>query len=160
VPDAAYQNALARRAALVKELERIDTFLSLYKEFDVVGDSALLPSPVKASAASTNDAPRAPRGTGAKMLDLAEEAIREAGRPMLRPDLLKAIEERGLTVGGKDPGATLASALWRDRDRFISLKGHGYWIKAQPYEPANYNPALESVIGVTDEAEPSDLDKG
>jgi len=144
----------------VKELERIDTFLSLYKEFDVVGDSAPLPSPGRAPAASTNDIQRAARGTGAKMLDLAEEAIREAGRPMLRLDLLKAIEERGLKVGGKDPGATLASGLWRDRQRFVSIKGHGYWLKTQPYEPASYDPALESVIGVPDEAEPSDLDRG
>jgi hypothetical protein len=157
VPDAAYQNALSRRAALVKELERIDTFLSLYKEFDVVGNSAPLPSRVEPPPASTNDVQRAARGTGAKMLDLAEEAIREAGRPMLRPDLLRAIEERGLKVGGKDPGATLASALWRDRDRFISLKGHGYWIKSQRYEPAQYNPNM-SLFGGPTEDEPSEQD--
>jgi hypothetical protein len=145
--DAAYQNALARRAALTREIERVDAFLGMYREFSaIVSDKAAI------SEADERVAPeeRAARGTGAKMLDLAEDAITAQSRPLTRVELLKAIEDRGLKVGGKDPGATLASALWRDKDRFVNIKTHGYWLKAKPYEAASYYPEDEELYGVTD----------
>jgi hypothetical protein len=64
--------------------------------------------------------------------------IRAAGRPLTRSDLVKGLEERGLTLDSKDKPRYVGTILWRLRDQFENLEGHGYWLKGEPYAPANY----------------------
>lgn len=147
--DDAYRNALARRGELVKEIERINSFIEMYREFSG--------SPIKGAIDTET---RAERGVGAKIGDVAHAIITAAGRPVPRPELLMSIEATGLKIGGKDPAATLASALWRDKDRFVSIKNYGYWLKERPYHHAHYDPQVESIMGVTENANPLETDDG
>jgi hypothetical protein len=146
--DDAYRNALARRSELTKEIERIDSFIEMYREFSG--------SPTKA----VDTEARAERGAGAKIGDVAHAIISAAGRPVPRPELLMSIEATGLKIGGKDPAATLASALWRDKERFVSIKNYGYWLKEKPYPHALYDPWIGSIAGVTDDTNPVETDAG
>lgn len=155
--DVAYKNALNRRDAIMgerdkldREIDRINNFLDLYREFGGEIDVT--------NASATNDASsegRAPRGSGARMLDAAEAILRERQDPMPRADLLNAVESAGVVIGGKDPAATLASALWRDKDRFVNIKGRGYWLRDRIYSDAHYYPDLEEMLEVTDGNEPN-----
>jgi hypothetical protein len=143
VTDAAYKNAMAKRDALVRELERVDMFLELYKEFAPTNYD-------DSGAASISVEPTKRGNVTARIVDAAESVIRAAGKPVSRADILKALEDQGIPVGGKDPGATLASALWRDRERFVSIKGYGYWLRQVSYADAFYDPKIEEVMGVTE----------
>ncbi|MGD0634933.1 MAG: hypothetical protein ABSA13_11750 [Beijerinckiaceae bacterium] len=152
--DEAYKNALAKRSVLAREIERIDTFLELYREFG--GSPMEEYSSSKTSSEHRDDisgvsSDRAPKGATAKITEAAEQVILAAQRPRPRADLLKEIEARGIVIGGKDPAATLSSALWRERDRFVNIKGFGYWLKHLKYDPAFYDPELEELMGTTEE---------
>lgn len=135
--DAAFRNALAKRDQLKRELERIEAFLNMYHEF--AGDELV----ARNADAPPNDQaqkPKMQRASSSAMLDAAEFVLGSEGKPMDRHSLLKAVNEQGISVGGAKPDATLASALWRDKERFINLKGHGYWLRQAAYEPAGYDP--------------------
>ncbi len=147
--DAAFKNALARRDSLIRELERIDTFLELYREFS--GQTSNVPPDMESRAA---------RGSTARIADASEEIISLMGRPVPRPELLKALENAGVPIGGKDPAATLASALWREKERFISLRSHGYWLKPKPYPAADYDPQREQISRYFEEPGPSEEPHG
>lgn len=152
--DEAYKNALSKRSALVREIERVDTFLELYREFG--GHTAEVDASSKTSFehhgdTSSGSTDRAPKGASAKITEAAEQSILAAQKPISRMDLLKAIDARGVVIGGKDPAATLSSAIWRERDRFVSIKGFGYWLKHLKYDPAFYDPELEELMGTTEE---------
>ena len=71
----------------------------------------------------------------------AREAILEAGRPLQRAPLLAALEKGGLQLGGKNKARNLGTIMWRVRDRFVSIEGHGYWPKDLPYPAVGYSPA-------------------
>jgi hypothetical protein len=68
-----------------------------------------------------------------------KELILERGLPIARNDLFEALESRGIIIRGADPKVVLGTMLWRTED-IIRLRGHGYWLKNRPFEPAGYNP--------------------
>ncbi|PVB59528.1 hypothetical protein DCO57_21865 [Labrenzia sp. 011] len=74
-------------------------------------------------------------------------AIKNAKRPLQRIELLNAIKELGVDVGGKDPAATLATVVWRDKNKFVNLKGFGYWLVSEPFAPAHYDPSSNDTKG-------------
>jgi hypothetical protein len=41
---------------------------------------------------------------------------------------------------GDDKPRYIGTIMWRHKDRFVNLKGHGYWVADEPYEPAGYDP--------------------
>jgi hypothetical protein len=75
--------------------------------------------------------------------DVGREAktfIYERARPVPRSDLYKELIKRGLVINGKDPEMVLSTMMWRMKDDFVRLPGHGYWIKKLPWKPAKYEP--------------------
>jgi len=67
-----------------------------------------------------------------------KQIINELKRPVLREDLFNALAERGIVIHGKDPQMVLSTMMWRMPQDFIRLAGHGYWLRALPWAPANY----------------------
>lgn len=159
--DAAYQNALQRRANLLKELERLNIFISVYEEMtqpwgqnasaDSLDQNAnnlptdpqevVLEAP--AGAAGVSESPRK-RATGnPKPRDVVEEVkaiLARRGHPMTRRQLLAELNVRGMVIQGRNPMKVLGTNLWRAGDELVSLEGHGYWFKDQQYHPAGYYP--------------------
>jgi hypothetical protein len=65
---------------------------------------------------------------------LAEEVLREARRPLHGHEILKRLEARGRTVGGRNPLNTLFGILSRERDRFVNIGGNVWQLAARPDE--------------------------
>ena len=47
---------------------------------------------------------------------------------MMRGELADAIEAGGVKMPSKDKPRYLGTVLWRERERFVNLEGHGYWL--------------------------------
>ncbi|WOJ88876.1 hypothetical protein RZS28_13805 [Methylocapsa polymorpha] len=65
-----------------------------------------------------------------KVATLVREILEERGRPMMRADLYKALQSRGIQIYGNDPEMVLSTMLWRVGEEFKigRLKSGGYWL--------------------------------
>lgn len=88
---------------------------------------------------------------GAKMVDVAISAIRDAGKPLPIGDLLDAVLEAGFAVGGVDQKSNLAGYLSRD-PRVASLGRNIGWDivyneELSDSEDANSSSEFEDLLG-------------
>lgn len=162
--DAAYENAVKRREALENEMKslsertnavrselaRVERFMADWKVFSGAVDFESVASSQPATAMPT---PRMrPKNPPKEEVgDRAAELIRAVGRPLSRPELFDRLKGAGVILHGKDPAVVLSTMLWRMKDRFVTLPGYGYWLRSQPYAPADYDPTqrdLEDLLGV------------
>lgn len=126
----AVKNAKKRRDELVKELEKIDQFLLLYEEFstDNTGDSPDKTNRFSNSLSKT-DRPSVEK-EATKPADIAASArdiLLQAGHPLNRGELAKALEEAGLVLGASDKAKYVGTIMWRHRDLYRQIEGQGYW---------------------------------
>ena len=103
--------------------------------------------------------PRQPRNS--KKEDVAATArriIAAEGKPINRTNLLTLLINEGLVIGGGAPETVLSTMLWRTKDTHgvIHLRNVGYWLKEQAYAPAMYDPQLDELMGVEDDAPEDD----
>jgi hypothetical protein len=73
----------------------------------------------------------------------AREIITVTKRPVPRNELFTLLGLRGINIVGKDPEMVLSTMMWRMKDDFVRLAGHGYWLKELPWQPAKYEPGIE-----------------
>lgn len=137
--DRAYQNALRRRVELQKALSEVDEFIRLWRRFagteaeqDVAsgGHDAGQSSPV-----SERSLPRQ------EIRKRAREFMLERGTPMTRGELVEAFHMRGLPIGGVDPARNMGTIMWRLRDDFVNIEGHGYWPRNKACQSVGYDPS-------------------
>jgi len=145
--------AIARRAALAEEIEKLDKLIELLGWWRDSSGAGRSDSPPVLDSSSSVDF-SSPIGTEGVQKSHASpaEVVKEslavliaAERPMKRGDLLSALTRRNVKVGGGDKSKVLGTILWRAKDQFVSLPGWGYWVKDRPYLPALYDPAKASV---------------
>jgi hypothetical protein len=74
-----------------------------------------------------------------RMMTAAEDLILLTERPLTRSELLDGLQFKGFEVEGSDKSKVLGTNLWRS-NRFVSLKGAGYWPKSAPL-PAEFRDA-------------------
>jgi hypothetical protein len=138
--DKAYRNAMKRRQELQAELREIDHFLDLWKRYagtepeqfplaDTFGGVA--PAPAQRSEQRT-------QLSREELAPLIRAVLIEHGRPMRRGQLVTALIDRGIHIGGIDPNKNLGTIMWRLRDRFTNLEGYGYWPNDVSCESAGY----------------------
>jgi hypothetical protein len=158
--DQAYENALRRKAEIQKELEEIELFLRLHSKFS----SGMNPEPVSGSATalsvhaivksdSDGSANAKQRGRPSEFADFMDLLITMRGRPLTRPELVEGLESQGIEIPSDDKPRYLGTILWRFREKFRNLPGHGYWVKGIPYPPAGYDPAKDNAIKTLLESE-------
>jgi hypothetical protein len=70
----------------------------------------------------------------------AKTIIYGKAKPVPRTELFKELAARGIVIHGKDPEMVLSTMMWRMKEDFVRLPGHGYWIKMLPWKPAKYEP--------------------
>lgn len=162
---------LARADDLARQLARVDQFISDYAAFasDAIPDE--LPANSLYQFYSQNEVQRAKDATpprrrrNSKKEDVANAAralVIERNAPIPRPDLYGALVELGFVIEGTDPETVLSTMLWRTKDMpgLVHLRGIGYWPKEIPYEPAQYDPDIEGIIGVSESEPPPSTDDG
>ena len=123
------QELQVRKTALLEELELIEQYLTLHER--------LFPQSAVRNVSSPTDAPavRGPRKNDPQeVADRAEALIKAHGRPVQRGDLVKMIEDSGLTIHSKDKNKYIGTVLWRQRDRFVNIEDEGYWLIGMNYE--------------------------
>lgn len=127
---------LEKRAKLREELHKIDSFLDLYRE--LIGTEPV-PSETNVSAKRVEKvAEHYRRRSGTvKPSDLGPMVRRillDHGKPMTRSELVKALEDRDVPLGGADKSKYLGTILWRAREAFTNIEGQGYWPSDVPWE--------------------------
>ena len=146
----AYQKALQKRDLLRREIEKIEDFLEVYRE--LTGTEPVrseVKAPVSPARVVRSYGRKRKRGT-VKPSDLAPMVGRilvEHGAPMTRSELLAALAERDVVLAGEDKAKYLGTILWRMREAFVNLEGHGYWPRELAYDPAGYRPDIDEAIG-------------
>jgi len=143
--DDAVQKALKRRDELRRELEKIDNFLEVYKEFSRTEPEQSVPlSPQEPVDNKGNNDSHPVRPSQffvvkskrpAKPRDIVAASaaiLRAAGHPMTRGQLNGALKEFGVIVPGSDPARYVGTIMWRNQDTFESIEGRGYWLKGEP----------------------------
>ncbi|VDS10071.1 hypothetical protein PARHAE_03282 [Paracoccus haematequi] len=133
----------AEQSALRARLQEIDQLLEEYAKWEARVASVFGPhgAPNQVSPEATQVPQEATTERPITPIAEFEKAVLEvlgtAESPRNRTDLLSDLEAAGIVVGGSDPRNTLSARLTR-MPQIINLKGHGYWLKDRPYEPAMY----------------------
>jgi hypothetical protein len=159
--DITVQKALARRAELQAEIDRIDVFLAVYAQLAEGRSAAEEPTqhPVaearlsggSATVDTTNqDIKEAPSRNrdGIPQHDfdkLARQLLIDRGRPIQPDELLSLFRQKGRRIGGHDEYSNFKTKLWRakDRQKLTLIPGAGYWPKDVPCQEVGYSPAQE-----------------
>ena len=146
MPDRALQNAMSRRdtlqariAELRQEISECEqgiseavAFIQQWHLFAGTHDGETEPVPSGAVAETKPSMPRVSRSElkNPRKEDVAEaarEIISKRGKPISRPELLKLLAERGVTIRGTRPETVLTTMLWRMKDRIMHIPRMGYW---------------------------------
>jgi hypothetical protein len=150
----AVQRALQRKSDLEKELQEIETFLSLYQRYGGGDETSIR------TAALDGDAKAAPARAGVKTLSRKVKARRrpanaagrksfvencvdllvQKGHPMTGRELWTMFNESGLKAGKRNDLNNFAVKLSQARGRFVNIKGAGYWPASVPCPAVGYEP--------------------
>jgi hypothetical protein len=175
---AEHNRVTARAEELKRLLVRIDQFIVDHEAFEA---GELPPQTTEMSSGSTWSATttliRRPnlnlttsligsaRSRNSKKEEVAAATralIAETRHPIARPELLRLLQERGLTITGNAPETVLSTMLWRTRDThgIVHLRGYGYWLKEKHWDEAQYDPDLDSLMGIADNSPPEGVSDG
>lgn len=119
--------ARAKKEKLVRELERLELFLDVYDDLAQKENKGDLEwereRPQSAKVRPKNDV----QG----ITDAAAEIIREAGRPLMRGDIVDRLEARGMKILSTDKAKYIGTILWRNQERFPNVEGVGYGLAGE-----------------------------
>lgn len=115
-----FAKARAKRAELLEQLQRIDTFLEVAE--------TLAADPDVESHEEVKLTPETVGPLVQQTRNLVASILRETGRPMGREELLGALRQHGHVIDGKDPGGVLYTRLYRAPE-LILLRGMGWELK-------------------------------
>lgn len=143
--DDALLKALKRRDNLQAELEKVERFISAYKDlFGTDGErSETAADPVspgenmRVESASRPPVRARRRIRTSDIADIAERVLRDVGRPMQRGELVEELERRDVDLPSDDKPRYLGTILWRNGERFRNLPGLGYWLQNAPLPEAH-----------------------
>jgi len=125
--------AQRRKKALLAELEKINKFLEAAAEFS---ESAA----TKKAGGGGSSGPRVSAGPKpAEVVSAVEKILSSAEKPMTRGELLNELKALGLEIGGSNPANTLGTTISRDPERFVNLKGLGYWLRSRDFLPGGHH---------------------
>ena len=119
------------REQLADQLARIDEeatqlriFVSVLRKYVNAGLEQQTDGPAPPTAPTSDTADARPKYR--RIMDMAVDLIRTAGRPVPTGELLAQMEQRGLDVGGKSHASTLSSYLSRDEKQQVTSSKLGW----------------------------------
>ena len=149
----AYEGALRRRDQLQQEMDRckreldeVQTFLRLCARYAGMPDE--LPAAIAAAEAHSPRGAGEPQRepvtiSGMDLLPHIRAAILEVGKPLKRGEIVRALEKRGIRVGGEEPARNIGTIMWRaktERREFEAFTRFGYWPADVACPAAGYEP--------------------
>ena len=130
MPDPILKDALARRDAARVEADRWDDFVRMYCDLRGIPYQDEDRGDTVAPAAQRPSQPPTPSPGSALFAteQAAIEILKEVGHPLPTGKLRPLLEERGISIGGKEPNSTLSARLSR-APRLYNDRPRGWWIK-------------------------------
>jgi hypothetical protein len=131
--DDALTKAKQKREKLLAEIALVDQYINLHEQLfggGVSGTNHI--TPIRAGGLDKGPVAIRRRNNPAKIAEVARKVIIAAGHPVQRGDLVRRIEEGGLTIHSDDKGKYIGTVMWRNDDVFVNIEGHGYWVKSEP----------------------------
>lgn len=127
--DPIFLEAKAKLAAALADVERWRAFCEMYATLAKQSGAFETVRKIAREHVHTRSGNFQPVGQKAVVTEkIAREIIRNAGRPVPAAELLRALTDRGVAIGGKNPSATLGARLNRSAS-LISVKGMGWDLK-------------------------------
>lgn len=126
--------ARKKAAELEREAKELRQFIATYEALsgEKSGENAASiadtqPDHADNSGPQVADSPPRKRGDKpSRIVSAAISAVTERGEPMTRSQLVKALENEGLVIGGTDKNKNMGTILWRSK-KFENVEGKGYW---------------------------------
>lgn len=153
ISDRILRQAVKRRDALKQDLHEMELFIKTFER---------LAASKEAEEEEEEDMPEEPKPVGRSGIDASvffqpvtpvikkiksspkrdvERVVREVlerrGEPTPTAEMLKLVNERGITIGGREPRWNLAAKLSRMED-VENIKGLGWRLKGHPLKMQNY----------------------
>lgn len=138
----AYERLKKRRADLMKQVGEIDAVLNRYADVDrdaqrLISDGTVA-EPVTVPEERASETLEVQKATPIPEYESQLRSLLEGlQEPLSRKELLNALTDRGVVVGGANELNTLGTRLHR-AEWVANLKGHGYWLRDRDYEPADH----------------------
>ncbi len=151
------------RATIARALAQLETAKTEEHRLSVFLEVAEQYSQEEADSGSVRRNPSAPPKT-VILVEKVIEIIKQAGKPLTISELVQALTNRGLEIGGEKPHSNLAGYLSRDT-RVKYLKEQGWWVPTLgtytgfglPQEPARPAP-VSTATPTTSPSGGGDLD--
>lgn len=145
--------------ALQAEVREIENALAVMRRFGATenlslpaADPSVGGQPAASLVTMSGSPPQVFQMSQAEFEVLATRALTEAERPLTRTQFLKWLENNGISMTGTDASKNVGTKFWRSKDRFVNLRGVGYWLKDQPCPAFGYDPAnIAEVSDMLDE---------
>lgn len=144
--DTALQEALQRKNEIEKELKDINEFIALYKRLFRKGTEgetgSLFPGVATPESPSVSAPALKRRGNlpRSEIGRIAKDIILRHGAPMTRGELLEALAKEGVEIVAADRSKSMGTIMWRLREDFANIEGHGYWPRTVPCPAVGYTP--------------------
>jgi hypothetical protein len=133
IMDDALTKAKQKREKLLADIALVDQYINLHEQLFGGGVSGTNHNaPIQAMVLDKDAVTIKRRNNPAKIAEVARNVIVAAGHPVQRGDLVRRIEESGLTIHSDDKGKYIGTVMWRNDDIFVNIEGHGYWVKSEP----------------------------
>lgn len=116
------EKARERIAEIKAELADLERFVAVYDRLNENAEKK------ESGGAGENAESRRekPHAKPAQVVRVAIQTLQRNGRPMTRTELVKSLEDQGLSIGGKDKSKNMGTMLWRSK-KFENIEGRGYW---------------------------------
>jgi hypothetical protein len=163
------ENAKKRLVALRREVEEIERFVAMYDAFSDEPDIKTTRPRVRHEGNSEefihrqsgtvdsgeNSSSEERLGpTPTHLAKIMEDLIRSVGRPMTRGELVRALEVRDIMIPAQDKARYLGTIVWRNKARFINIKGRGYWLPGERPDQSMGGTSMLSAPPPQDEKSP------
>lgn len=161
--DRAYSNALKMKEKLEAELARVNSFLKMYRDFSATEMEKNEPGTSDSLVGSDEDSVNHSHGNRLRppeIADLAEEVIRNAGRPLTRAEIVDRIEKAGYELHSEDKPRYVGTILWRQKERFTNIAGQGYVLADMATAEQNVGDLIDRALANDEEPEHDENEKG
>jgi hypothetical protein len=120
------------RAVLADRLNEVDKLIKEARSLETKVVDLASEAVVQESLPLEFESPRSRRRGVLPPEEIARQVraiLKEAGEPMTRGQIAKALASRGVPLAGKDRNKNVGTIMWRHPNLFVNLPKLGYWLR-------------------------------
>jgi len=126
-------------SSLQTEASEIDGALSVLRRYGTMVPIELTAAPQDEAQSAQEETGSAPTMSQAEFEVIAHQIIEEAGRPLTRSQIIQRFADAGKPITG-DASKNAGTKLWRAKEKFVNIRGAGYWLRDRPLPALGYTP--------------------